>query len=111
MKRLILCILCCVLLVSCATAEIQKTQLQIREYQTRIYDTNDQDLVMKAMINVLQDSGFIVYNANEKLGLILAKKEFNTEGVTGLLWPNTIIECSINVTLLGNRIDTVNYFL
>ena len=40
-----------------------KTQLQTREFQTREYDTNDTKLVMKAVLNTLQDEGFVVKNA------------------------------------------------
>lgn len=57
-----------------------KTQLQIREYQTREFDTNDVKLVMKAMLNVLQDDGFVVKNAVMDLGLITATKEIDLGG-------------------------------
>ncbi len=52
-----------------------QTQLQTREYQTREFDTNDVKLVMKAMLNVLQDDGFVVKNAVPDLGLLTATKE------------------------------------
>ncbi|MBM4179065.1 MAG: hypothetical protein FJ211_07010 [Ignavibacteria bacterium] len=52
-----------------------QTQLQTREYQTREFDTNDVKLVMKAMLNVLQDDGFVVKNAVMDLGLLTATKE------------------------------------
>lgn len=57
----------------------QQTQLQIREFQTRTYETKDTKMVMKAMLNVLQDDGFIVKNANVDLGLITATKELDVE--------------------------------
>ena len=34
--------------------------------------------LMKAMLNVLQDEGFIVYNANPLLGFIYGVKDFDT---------------------------------
>lgn len=52
-----------------------KTPLQIREIQTREFDTNNVQLVMKALLNVLQDDGFVVKNAVTDLGLITASKE------------------------------------
>lgn len=52
-----------------------KTQLQVRAYQTREFDTNDVKLVMKAVLNTLQDDGFVVRNAVVDLGLITATKE------------------------------------
>ena len=54
------------------------TQLEKRQFQTRTYDSSDKALVMKAMLNVLQDEGFIVYNANPLLGFIYGVKDFDT---------------------------------
>lgn len=90
-----------------------KTQLEIREFQTREYDTNDVKMVMKSLLNVLQDDGYIVKNANVELGLLSATKEIDVEskGQAFLLvllagkdarWrKNSIIECSGNVTEMG----------
>ena len=54
------------------------TQLEKRQFQTRTYDSSDKALVMKAMLNVLQDEGFSVYNANPLLGFIYGVKDFDT---------------------------------
>lgn len=54
------------------------TQLEKRQFQTRTYNSSDKSLVMKAMLNVLQDEGFIVYNANPLLGFIYGVKDFDT---------------------------------
>ncbi len=73
MRRLWLLSLALVLLLTgCVTTGVspQKTQLQIREFQTRSYETKDAKMVMKSLLNVLQDDGFIVKNANVELGLI-----------------------------------------
>ena len=64
-----------------ASAAPERTQLEIRQIQTRTFDTQDQVLVMKAVLNVLQDDGFIVNNANSELGLISASKEIPTEKI------------------------------
>ena len=58
----------------------QQTQLQTREFQTREYDTNDVKLVLKAVLNVLQDDGFVVKNAVPDLGLLTATKDVNLSG-------------------------------
>lgn len=55
----------------------QQSQLEKRQIQTRTYTGNDKALIMKAMLNVLQDEGFIVYNANPLLGYISGTKEFD----------------------------------
>lgn len=103
------------IILGCATtpATPPKTQLEIREFQTRDYDTNDMKLVMKSLLNVLQDDGYIVKVANVELGLLSATKEINIENkgeavIMALLggqnarWQkNSIIECSGNVTEMG----------
>ena len=62
-------------IIRTGTPDTEKTQLQIREIQTREFDTNDVKLVMKAILNVLQDDGYVVKNAVTELGLITASKE------------------------------------
>jgi hypothetical protein len=58
----------------------QATQLETREFQTRNFDTNDTKLIMKAMVNVLQDDGYIITNAVPDLGVLMAKKEIDLSG-------------------------------
>ena len=54
------------------------TQLEKRQFQTRTYNTTDKQTVMKALLNVYQDEGFMVYNANPLLGFIYGSKDFDT---------------------------------
>ena len=103
--------------VGCSTtgANTPKTQLEIREFQTRTYPTNDVKLVMKAMLNVLQDDGYIVKNAATDLGLLNAQKEVNVENkgeaVLSMLvfrnnakWKkNSIIDATANVSEFGTE--------
>ena len=60
---------------ACAPVQPPKTQLEVRQFQTRTFDTSDDKLVMKAMLNVLQDDGYVVKNAVVDLGLITATRE------------------------------------
>lgn len=53
-------------------------QLEKRQYQTRTYSTSQKADVMKGILNVLQDDGYIVYNANPLLGFIYGVKDFDT---------------------------------
>jgi hypothetical protein len=53
----------------------QITQLQARAIQTRSYDGLDQKTVLKTVLNVLQDEGFIVHYGDVELGLLNASKE------------------------------------
>lgn len=91
LRRLIACsVLLAASLAGCtAGREPPKTQLEVREFQTRTFDTADHKLVMKAMLNVLQDDGYVVKNAVVDLGLITATKDIDVapgrSGSGGLL--------------------------
>lgn len=56
---------------------VPMTQLEKREYQTKTYESKNKVEVMKALLNVLQDDGFVVYNANSLLGFIYGAKDYN----------------------------------
>ena len=119
MKSMRLLAMAGLFLFGCASAgtsrQPEKTQLQIREYQTRSYDTNDYKMVMKAVLNTLQDEGYIVKNAVLDLGLLTATKEMNIEDKGQVLlqkllrkkratWAkNSIIEATANVSEFGKE--------
>lgn len=87
-----------------------RTQLEIREFQTRSWPVKDTKMVMKAMLNVLQDDGFIAKNAVVDLGLLTATKELDIQDSGEVFWnqffmgeralwrKNSIIDASANVT-------------
>lgn len=97
------------------SADEPYTQLQVREIQSREFDTPDKKLVMKSMMNVLQDEGFILKNAVPDLGLLSAEKNIdienkNTAFLLCLLdgknarWDKqTLLEASANVSEYGNK--------
>lgn len=92
-----------------------KSQLEVRQMQTREYDTNETRLVLKAMLNVLQDDGFIINQASPDLGFFNATKTINSEDklarVWGTFWwgphatwkENSIIDCTANVSQFGKK--------
>lgn len=57
-------------------AVIAKSQLEVREIQTHVYNTSNAQEVMKAAINTLQDEGYTILNIEDELGYIHAKREF-----------------------------------
>ena len=62
---------------NCVLAKkVRMSQLELREMETRFFDTSDTTRVMKAAINTLQDSGFIVQEIEPDLGYIRAQKTF-----------------------------------
>ncbi|MCB0326939.1 MAG: hypothetical protein KDD52_04890 [Bdellovibrionales bacterium] len=115
--RIVSVLILLVLLQACAwtTPEPAKTQLQIRQDQTRVYNTTNDKLVMKMALDVLQDQGFIVKEANTELGFITATKEvdldannsgaffssLSSNGQSYTFKKNKIIESTTNVTVFG----------
>lgn len=88
-------------------------QLQIREYQTRTYDTQDSNMVMKALLNAFQDQGFTIRTANVDIGLITAAQEVSAgSGVSAIsramgapdLKDTLVSECSSNVSPFGTQV-------
>ena len=53
----------------------EETQLQIRRYQSRTFDTGDKTAVMRATVATLQDYGFIISRTDYELGTISAIKD------------------------------------
>lgn len=51
-----------------------KTQLQKRNYQSRIFETGDREKVLRATISTLQDLGFVIDRADLALGTISGTK-------------------------------------
>ncbi len=125
MKKIlaILLILCCSLPAVAKKRQNEEiitpvTQLEKRQFQTKSYPAKDNIFVMKSILNVLQDEGFIVYNVNSLLGYIYGVKDFDTSdpnvdisqefGVTkSRLNYNGVkvatLEVSVNVTQYGEQ--------
>jgi hypothetical protein len=104
------------LAAGCATSEsepMQKptTQAEVRNFQTRTFEAGDHALVMKAMINVLQDLNFIIKTADSQLGVLTAEKWSNIEHTKKelkkakkaeiALPQSAVIECTANVSVAG----------
>ena len=83
-KILLILVLICLGLPCFAKSSTQEevitplTQLEKRQFQTRTYRATDKPTVMKALLNVYQDEGFMIYNANPLLGFIYGTKDFDT---------------------------------
>jgi len=89
----------------------QPTQLEMRNFQTREYDTYDAKMVMKAVLNVLQDMGFIVGSADTEIGLLTAnrwtdvqhsKKEVKKATKNEVtLSKSIVLDCTANISAFG----------
>lgn len=51
-----------------------QAQTQLRSFQTRVIETGDKRHVMRGVLAVLQDLGFLIERANEPLGVITAAR-------------------------------------
>lgn len=123
MKKTILLVLPLIsimlVLSGCLAPRREKSQLEIRQFQTRSYDTTDFKMVMKAVMSALQDESFIIKQANLDLGFIAAEKELDVEStgevfLSGFLAAlgggkaqykkNSITETSANISEFGDQI-------
>ena len=103
MKPIIFALSClCLSLAACGNPSPpapEPSQLDIRQAQTREYETKDSKMVMKAVLNVLQDDGFIVKNAVPELGLLTATKEEKMQPIAGPGWKASLGSILIKSTI------------
>lgn len=104
-----------VFISSCETPKLDLSKdistFKIREFQTRTYDTTDTKIVIKGVINALQDTGFVIKSLNTDIGLITAEKTFQTINKLQmfLYGPQTgydvatVVEGNINVDIFGDK--------
>lgn len=106
------------LLTSCAPRQIatEPTQLEVRSIQSKEFPDVTEKMAMKAVMNVLQDQGFVVKNAVMDLGLLSAEKAIDIEdkGIAFMArmaagpdarWnKHATIEASINIDEFGDMI-------
>lgn len=67
-----------------------RAPLELRQVQTRTFETPDPRLVLKAAVNVLQDQGFVIQQAEFELGIVTAVTEWRSgqrnQGLRVLKW-------------------------
>ncbi len=78
--------------------------------QTRIFAGADAKTVMKEIIAVLQDEGFMIKNVSNEIGLLTAERDINIEKISSKFWAyifsgkharwkkHSLIEITTNVT-------------
>jgi len=76
--RYLLLILLMATIAGCGTSRKQVlasgSQVEVRSYQTRTYDTNDKIRVLRAVMGTLQDLGFVIEKADDVVGIVSATK-------------------------------------
>lgn len=59
-------------------AMLPTSPLEVRAAQSRVFDTSDERLVLKAALNALQDSGFTIRQTDAALGLVTGVAEWKS---------------------------------
>lgn len=78
---------CLLALVGCQTnpekqvLQASESQVQLRSMQTRAFDTDKKDVVLRSVISTLQDLGFVLDGADAVLGSVSGTK-FGRSGMT-----------------------------
>lgn len=85
----------------------EQTQLQIRSYQSRSFDTQNRELVLRTIISTLQDLGFIVEKVDEKMGIISGTLFFNTPVVPISIGDNETQLIKTNISVRNSEAQII----
>lgn len=85
-----------------------EAQMKMRAVQTRSFDVADRRQAMRAVIDALQDLGFIIERANEALGLVTAARFaepdfYSVIGVTVTVRPEGEGKMAIRINAIFNN--------
>jgi len=64
-----------------AGVRVPQSPLELRQAQSRTFETDEPRLVLKAALNVLQDQGFVIRQADAELGIVTAVMEWRSREV------------------------------
>jgi hypothetical protein len=81
-RYVLLAVCCCFFAQACAGPKappeellaLTEAQMKIRSYQTRAFDVDNQEKVVRGVVAALQDLAFIIERANAPMGLVTAGK-------------------------------------
>lgn len=85
MKKKLIVILIPILLASCVTDSKKElfsstaSEVQLRGFQSRAFDTTDREKTLRTVIATLQDLGFVISRADSLIGLVTASKFANQD--------------------------------
>ena len=57
--------------------ETSESQVKLRSMQSRVFDTNDHNRLLRTVIATMQDLGFVIDDAEEALGTVSGTKRSN----------------------------------
>lgn len=98
-----------VFITGCASSP-PKPSLEIREYQTRVYDAKISDEIFHAVVNSLQDDGFVIDTADIESGFIKANISGTDISSREVLQKATLAYFTFGISLLftDGNINNVN---
>lgn len=79
-KTLIFPLFITIFLTGCVTDSkkelfrVDTSQVQLRSFQTRAFDTKDRDKTLKTIIATMQDLGFVITRADADVGIVTGSK-------------------------------------
>ena len=85
MKIKLIVILISIFLASCVTDSKKElfsstaSEVQLRGFQSRAFDTTDREKTLRTVIATLQDLGFVISRADSLIGLVTASKFANQD--------------------------------
>lgn len=87
MKKILIALFGVTLLTGCVTTSdsvlgTQNSQVETRNYQSRTFDTNDKQMVLRNVISTMQDLNFIIDRADETLGTVSGTSFTNNSKMT-----------------------------
>jgi len=87
MNKLLLSCMGGMLLTACVTTQqsvmgTKHSQVQTRNYQSRSFETDNRELVLRSIVSTMQDLGFIIGRADEKLGTVTGTSFANSSKLT-----------------------------
>jgi hypothetical protein len=92
-----------------AGVRVPQSPLEVRQAQSRTFETADPRLVLKAALNVLQDQGFVIRHADAELGIVTAAMEWRSRtpnrGLRVLKWVTVVPTYGASLLIPSGRTE------
>jgi hypothetical protein len=87
-----------------------QSQVQVRSYQTRTFESNDKLSVMRAVVATLQDLNFVIMRTDSNLGIITGEKNHENSSIfiTVSTKEKNNIGTVVRVSIIRNK-ETIEY--
>lgn len=113
MKRILIASCFALCLTGCVAPGYQATnaansQVATRNYQSRMFETNDKAAVMRSVIATLQDLNFIIERADEKLGTVSGTSFSNGSKMTVSVRTNAAKQTIVRANAQSNLREITN---